>query len=187
MTGPVTQLLRRWAAGDRGAESELFSEVYKELRRMAAHFMQLEQAGHTLQPTALVHEVYVRVLGSGPAQLQDRQHFMAVASRAMRHVLVDHARSRQANKRGGNARHVTLDGSQAFADASVPEVLAVHQALDRLTAIEPRQSQIVEMRYFAGFSLDEIADALGVSSRTVKRDWALARQWLYREIVGAPS
>jgi RNA polymerase sigma factor (TIGR02999 family) len=184
MSGSVTHLLRRWGAGDTVAESELYSQIYAELRRLAGHYMRNEAAGATLQPTALVHEVYVRLAGGKAAEWQDRGHLLALASRAMRRLLVDRARARHAAKRGGDFRHTTLAGDVAAEESNRAELLAVHEALERLEAIEPRQSQIVEMRYFAGFSFEETADALGISVRTAKRDWDLARLWLHREIQG---
>jgi RNA polymerase sigma factor (TIGR02999 family) len=185
MAGSVTNLLRRWGTGDTDAESELFSRIYSELRRLARQCLRNEAAAVTLQPTALVHEVYVRLAEGEAIDWKNRGHFLALACRAMRRLLVDHARARQAAKRGGAFQQVTLGGELAAVDANRAELLAVHEALKRLEAIEPRQSRVVEMRYFAGLSLEEAASALGVSERTVKRDWKLARLWLHHEIASS--
>jgi RNA polymerase sigma factor (TIGR02999 family) len=187
MDSKVTEMLKRWNAGDRKAESALFSHLHRELRRLAGHYLRQERAGHTLQPTALVHEVYLRILGSGPIEWQDRSHFMFLVSRAMRRVLVDHAKARQSAKRsptpeGGDAAAAGLFSHQASA-----EVLAIHAALDRLASVEPRQAQVVEMRYFGGLSFEETAQALGISPRTAKREWSVARLTLYRWISEAPA
>lgn len=185
-TGEVTALLQRWSAGHRDAETELFAYVYKELRRLAGYHIRVERVGHTLQPTALVHEVYLRLFGGETVPWENRNHFLAIASRAMRRVLVDHARTKQAEKRGGDVIHVSLTGKDRVESSSFAEMLDVHKALDKLAASEPRQAQVVEMRYFGGLSVDETAEALGVSPKTVKRDWAMARVYLYNEIHPTP-
>jgi len=185
--GEVTLLLRRLNAGEQDAESELYSIVYSELRRVAGHYMRSEREGNTLQPTALVHEAYIRLLGTEAVEYQNRGHFKALACRAMRRVLVDHARARGAEKRGGDLQKVTFDDIQPRAAAQFGELLAVHEALDKLASIKPRQVQVVEMRYFGGLTVEETAEALGVSEKTVKRDWSLARLWLFKEITGTSS
>ena len=184
MDSRTTEMLRRWSTGDKQAESALFSHLHKELRKLAGHHLRQERAAHTLQPTALVHEVYLRLLGSGPVDWQDRRHFMSLASRAMRRVLVDHARSRQAAKRSP----MPEDGNGAagpFSESASAEVLAIHDALDRLASLQPRQAQVVEMRYFAGLSFEEVGQALGISPRTAKRDWSIARITLHQWITEA--
>ena len=185
MNGSITQLLRRWGSGDAAAEAELFSRIYSELRRLARYHVRKEAAGATLQPTALVHEVYVRLSEGQAVNWQNRAHFLALASRAMRRLLVDRARAHDAAKRGGQFQHTTLGGEVAAEESNRVELLAIHEALTKLEAIEPRQGQVVEMRYFAGLSCEEAAEALGVSAKTVKRDWNLARLWLHRELKGA--
>jgi RNA polymerase sigma factor (TIGR02999 family) len=183
MNSEVTQLLKKWAAGDKQVEGELFAQVYDELRRLAGHYVRQERAGHTLQPTALVHEVYMRMLGCGPVDWQDRKHFISVASRGMRRVLVDYARARQAVKRQNpHAEAGCVAECNFFSDTVGEEVLAIHVALDKLAVAEPRQAQIVELRYFGGLSFEEAAESLGLSVRTVKRDWQLARRALFQQI-----
>jgi RNA polymerase sigma factor (TIGR02999 family) len=183
MDSQFDDLLKRCRAGDKRAEAELFSLLYKELRRLAGHYLRRERVGHTLQPTALVHEVYVRLIDSDSVEWQDRTHVLTIASRAMRRILVDHARSRQAAKRNP-LQPVVDDGGGPFSDAKSAEVLAIHTALDKLASAEPRQARIVELRYFGGLSFEEAAQTLGVSTRTAKRDWNLARLMLHEWITG---
>jgi RNA polymerase sigma factor (TIGR02999 family) len=183
MNSQITQLLKKWGSGDKQVEADLFAQVYKELRQLAGHYIRQERPGHTLQPTALVHEVYVRVLESASVDWQDRKHFMAVASRAMRRVLVDYAKARHAAKRRVPEAEAALAAeNKCYTDAIGEEVLSVHAALDKLALSEPRQAQVVELRYFGGLSFEETADTLGISVPTVKRDWQLARVALYKEI-----
>lgn len=184
----VTQLLAAWGAGDREALDALLPAVYAELRRQAQRALRREAAGHTLQPTALVHEAYLRLVSQQPVRLESRAQFFGIAARCMRQVLVDAARTRQAAKRGGGAQAVTLSavdaagaGASAGADDDV-DVLALEEALERLAAMDPEQARLVELRYFAGLTLDETAAALGVSTATVSREWAVARRWLRREL-----
>jgi RNA polymerase sigma factor (TIGR02999 family) len=180
----VTQLLAAWGAGDREALDALLPAVYVELRRQARRALQREAAGHTLQPTALVHEAYLRLVDQRPARFESRSQFFGVAARCMRQVLVDAARTRQAAKRGGGAQAVTLsdvDAAGAAAERDV-DVIALDEALQRLAAIDPDQARLVELRYFAGLTLDETAAALGVSAATVSREWSVARRWLRREL-----
>lgn len=186
-TGPgqVTRLLARVDRGEAGALDALFPLVYAELHRAAARALRIERPGHTLQPTALVHEAYLKLIGGGPIPSRNRAHFLGIASRAMRQILVDHARRRQAAKRGGGIRLETLGG--AAADPADPasgfdDLVALDDALERLSALNPRLRKVVEMRFFGGLSEEEIAAALGVTTRTVQRDWARARAWLYKEI-----
>ena len=177
--------LRGAAEGDTAALDRLFPVVYQELRRQAASYLRDERAGHTLQPTALAHEVYLRLLGQRDFPWQNRAHFMAVAARAMRHVLVDHARRRRAAKRGGGREHVPLDVTLVVEGESAVAFDDLDRALQDLAKLSERQARVVELRYFGGMSIEETAEVLGVSSVTVKRDWALARAWLYRELSGS--
>jgi RNA polymerase sigma-70 factor (ECF subfamily) len=162
----------------------LLADVYSELRALAAHHLRGERAGHTLQPTALVHEVFLRMHGRVGPDFQGRTHFLAVASIAMRRVLVDHARARIALKRGGGATHVTVGEENAICEDRTEDVLAVDHALAKLALVDPRAERIVEMRFFAGMTEVEIAGVLGVSDRWVRKQWAFARAWLRRELEG---
>jgi RNA polymerase sigma factor (TIGR02999 family) len=179
----ITDLLQAWASGDQAALDELLPLVYDELRRQAKRYMRAQPAGHTLQTTALVHEAYLRLVGQSAVEWQGRAHFFGVAAKAMRSILVDHARARIAAKRGGALRAITLEKASGIAgpQASV-DVLALHEALERLAALDPRKSQLVELRYFGGLEIDEAAAVLGVSPATVKREWVTARAWLRREL-----
>ena len=152
---------------------------------MARHYMAQEQAGHTLQPTALVHEVYLKLIDQGEVDWKNRAHFFAVAAQAMRHILVDHARLNQANKRGGPDRKViALDDAVLQSGSPAPDVLHVDEALTRLAAIDARQCRIVELRFFVGLTVDEVAEVLQLSPRTIKREWTMAKAWLYGELAG---
>lgn len=185
----VTQLLLAWGEGDRAAEDDLLPAVYAELHRQAARAMRREHAGHTLQATALVHEAYLRLIDQRRVQWRNRAQFFGIAAQLMRRILVDHARQRLAAKRGGGAAQVTLgsaDGDAgAPAGADALDVLALHDALERLAALDHDQARLVELRYFGGMSIDETAEALGVSPATVKREWATARAWLRRELAAS--
>ena len=180
----LTRLLLAWRDGEPGAIDRLAPLVYDELRRQARLQLRGERAGHTLQPTALVHEAFLRLVGQSRAQWQNREQFFAVASRAMRRVLVDHARARMAAKRGDGQTFVVLDEARAASAPPGVDVLALDQALDRLAAIDPRQARVVELRYFGGLTAPETAAALDVSLATVNRDWTMARAWLFRELGG---
>jgi RNA polymerase sigma factor (TIGR02999 family) len=181
----VTELLVAWRDGQPGALDRLLPLVYGELRRQARAHLRRERPGHTLQPTALVHEAFLRLVGQRGAQWQNRRQFFAVASQAMRRALVDHARARSAAKRGAGLTRVALaDAAQAAAPLDV-DVLALDQALGRLERLDPRQVRVVELRYFGGLSAEEAAAALDVSLATVNRDWAMARAWLFRELGSA--
>ncbi len=165
----------------------LLPAVYAELHRQAARALRREAAGHTLGATALVHEAYLRLAGEGHAAWQNRAHFVGIAAHLMRQVLVDHARARQAAKRGGGALCVSLDHAAGVTPAgedAAADVLALHEALERLAAFDPAQARLVELRYFGGLTVEETADALGVSPSTVKREWAVVRAWLRRELRG---
>lgn len=184
INGQVTTLLHRARNGDRGALDAVIPLVYRELRLQAAGLLRRERRDITIQPTALVHEVYARLVGHQRIQWQDRAHFFAVAARLMRQILVDFARARRAGKRGADAAHVTLSHAVDEPDAqqSAVDVLALDEALTRLEAIDPRQAQVVELRWLTGLSVEETAEALGVSPRTVKSEWQMARAWLTREL-----
>jgi RNA polymerase sigma factor (TIGR02999 family) len=180
----ITQLLLAWGQGDSAAGDRLLPVVYNELHRRAAAAMRREGEGHTLQPTALVHEAYMRLVDQHRAAWQNRAQFYGVAAQIMRRILIDHARERLADKRGGGARAVTLSGIEPVADSNEAiDVLALNDALDRLALLDARQAKIVELRYFGGLSIEETAEALDISPATIKREWATARAWLKRELI----
>ena len=178
----ITVLLRRVSAGDRTAQSELLPIVYAQLLRMAKQQFRSERRGHTLQPTALVSELYLRVIRDSEIEWQDRAHFFAVSAQTIRRILVDHARSVNAHRRPNPHMRLDLDDVLVYSDEHASQIVEVDEALKRLAERDPRMAQIVEMRVFAGLSMDEMAVALGVSERTVKRDWAVARAWLSKEL-----
>jgi RNA polymerase sigma factor (TIGR02999 family) len=180
--GEITQLLKAHASGDPDALDELFPMVYENLRRMARRRMRRERTGHTLSTTALVHEAYLKLVDFDRIDWQDRNHFFALASRVMRNVLVDYAVKRKAEKRGGDRDRVPLREGDAVSEVNLGEVLAVHQALQRLQKVDERQVRVVECRFFGGLTIDETSEALGVSPATVGRDWRMARAWLNREL-----
>jgi len=182
----VTMLLARIRAGDSEAENHLISKVYAELRRIAARCMRQERHAHTLQPTALVNEAYLRLAGQNDIAWQNKAHFLAIAARLMRQILVDHARSRNAGRRGGGQRQITLDEPLAGVSAPVLDVLFVHEALEQLAAFDVRQAQIVELHFFGGLSFEQIASVLNIGLRTVKRDWSMARAWLQTQLTKKP-
>lgn len=177
----VTILLNQLQAGNEQAANELFPIIYEELRRLAGGFMSRERSDHTLQPTALVHEAYGKLMGQ-EAPWSNRSHFMAIAATAMRRVLLDYARKRKAEKRGGGASQVTLKEELLLVDDRGLDILALDQALTRLAELDERQGRVVELRFFGGLSVEEAAAVLGVSPNTVKRDWRHARAWLHREL-----
>ncbi len=183
MTEPteVTRLLLDWRGGDEEAASKLIPIVYKELRRLASHYLARERPGHTLQPTALVHEAYLRLVEQKGGNWQDRAHFFAVAAQTMRHLLVDHARAKKAAKHGGGMQRVELENVTLFA-AEAEEIAALDEALTRLKEMDACQAKVVELRYFGGLSVPEVAEVLGISERTIKREWSMAKAWLYREL-----
>ena len=182
MAQQVTDLLLAWGDGDQAALDQLIPLVHAELRRIAASHMARERAGHTLQPTALVNEVYVRLVDVERVKWQNRTHFLAVSSRLMRRILVDFARTRGYRKRGGDVERVAFDDNAIIDIGRGHDVLALDDALDALTRVDARQSQVVVMRFFGGLTNDEIASALGISAATVMRDWKLAKTWLLREL-----
>ena len=183
--GAVTRLLARVGAGNQAAFDEVFPLVYAELRRIAGREMRRENPGRTLQTTALVHEAYLRLLKDASLSFENRAHFLGVAARAMREILIEHARARVARKRGGGGVRVTLDDAVAPLASPSIDVLALEEALQRLTRLDKRHARVVELRYFGGMSVEETAAALDLSPATVKRDWTLARAWLYRELGGS--
>ena len=180
----ATELLRAWNEGDDTALNELVPLVEKELHRLARAYMGRERKGHTLQATALVNEVFLRFLHAPTPRWQDRAHFVGIAARLMRRVLVDHARSRGYQKRGGGAQRVPVDKALLITHEPELDVLAVDRALEAFAKIDPRKSQVVELRFFGGLSVEETADVLGISAETVKRNWRIARLWLSRELEG---
>jgi RNA polymerase sigma factor (TIGR02999 family) len=179
--GDVTGLLVAWSKGDEGARGRLIETVYGELRRLARGYLQRERPDHSLPPTALVHEAYLKLVDQRRVHWQNRTQFFAIAAHVMRRILVDHARSRHALKRGAGDR-VSLEDRDAGFEPPGVDVLALDLALERLASIYPRQGQLVELRFFGGLTVEEIATVLGVAPITVKRDWALAKAWLYREL-----
>ena len=187
----VTRLLEDVRDGDAEASSRLLGLVYDELRQIAQRHLGRERKGHTLQATALVHEAYVKMLGHQSARIEGRAHFFSIASRAMRQVLIDYARRRGAEKRGGDWARTDLDDgsfSEFFAmEGRTGDLLELDRALDRLDAMDSRLRQVVEFRFFGGMTEDEIAEVLGVTTRTVQRDWAKARAWLYKELYPDPE
>lgn len=182
----VTALLLAWGAGDRAALDALVPAVYSALHAQAARALRREAEGHTLSTTALVHEAYLRLVDQARVRVESRSHFYGIAARVMRQILVDHARARGAEKRGGQAggitHPVTLGDADAAGGEPAAEVLAVHEALERLAALDPERARLVELRYFAGLTIKETAEALGVSPATANREWAVASAWLRREL-----
>jgi RNA polymerase sigma factor (TIGR02999 family) len=180
----VTQLLLAWSEGDKAAMDQLMPLVYGEMRRLAKQHMRRERAGHTLQTTALIHEVYLRLIDASQVRLKNRRQFFAAASRLMRQALVDLARERGSHKRGGAAERVSLDEALMVSEQRDDELLALDEALQALAEFDARKSQVVELRFFGGLSVEETAEALDVSVETVHRDWRLARSWLLLRLRG---
>ncbi|MBV9217315.1 MAG: sigma-70 family RNA polymerase sigma factor [Acidobacteria bacterium] len=178
----TTDILRSWQAGDADAPERLFPLVYDELKRRASHFLSRERRDHTLQPTALVHEAYLRMIDQTLPTVENRLHFYSLASRIMRQVLVDHARRHNAEKRGGAASRLSSESIEVCSDTSLGDVLQLHEAIEQLSDLDRRKAQVVEMRYFGGLSDQEIAGILNVSEKTVQRDWQFAKAWLYKEL-----
>ena len=178
----VSELLVALSNGDQGALDKLMPLVYDELRRIAGRYMSHQRPGHTLQTTALIHEAFLKLVGQPDKRWQSRAHFLGVAAQAMRHILIDYARSRHRGKRGGGAQLVALDETAVMSDEPSFELIALDDALRRLAAVDPRKSRVVEMRYFGGLSVEETSEVLRVSPDTVMRDWRLARTWLRREL-----
>ncbi len=180
----ITRLLADWGRGDRGALDKLAPLVHAELRRIARRQMGSERQGHTLQATALVNEAYLRLAGQQGFEWRDRAHFFAVCAQVMRHVLIDHARAHARDKRGGGAVHVPLDEAANAAGVGSKEMLALDEALRGLEEVDPQKARVVALRYFAGLSIEETAEVLGISPTTVRREWRRAKAWLYRAIAG---
>jgi RNA polymerase sigma factor (TIGR02999 family) len=178
----VTQMLRAWSDGDQEVLDRLVPLVYDELRRQAARYLRHERPGQTLQTTDLIHEAYLRLVNQKDVQWQNRAHFYGIAAQLMRRILVDHARKRRAAKRGGPAVTMALEEGMAVSREQDVDVIALDKALDRLAVLDPQQGRVVELRYFSGLSIEETAEVLGVSPRTVKRDWQVAKAWLRHEL-----
>jgi len=178
----LTQLLHAWRKGDEAARNQLMSLVYDELRRLAGNYLRRERAGHTLQPTALVHEAYLQLIDQSQVSWESRAHFFGAAARLMRRILVDHARAHNAEKRGGGEERLELNEAIGVPEQKDINLLALDDALSELARIDPQQSQIVELRYFGGLSIEETATVLNISPATVKREWSMAKVWLYRQI-----
>src|SRR5262249_38831385 len=175
-------VLAEWKGGNREVEARLFSLLYDELHRLAEHYLRLERPDHTLQATALVHEAFIRLIGQKGSNWHDRSHFFASAAKSMRRILVDYARAHHAQKRGGDQQRVTLEEPLVVSHEQSGMMLALDEALNRLARLDTRQSKIVELRYFGGFTTAEIAQLLGISEKTVEREWDVARAWLHAEI-----
>jgi len=185
-SGDVTVLLSELVKGDEAAASKLFPLLYDELRRLAGYYMRRERGDHTLQPTALVHEAYIKLVQQRPIDWQGRAHFFGIAARVMRTILVDHARGHLRDKRGGGQRPVPIDEVLIFAPEQSQELVKLDQAVERLTKIDPRQGKIVELRFFGGLTVEQTADVLSISPKTVKRDWSMAKAWLHGELNNMP-
>lgn len=186
-TQQVTQLLVNWSNGDQSALEQLTPLVYSELRRLAGRYLRKERPDHTLQSTALVHEAFIRLIDQKNVRWQNRAHFFGVAAQMIRRILVDHARSRSASKRGSGAPRLSLDEAIATPDRKDLDLVALDDALNTLSKIDPQQARIVELRFFTGLTVEETAEVLGISPATVKRDWVTAKAWLYRDISRAAS
>lgn len=183
----ITLILSEWSAGHADAAERLMPLVYQELRRLARQHLQRERADHTLQPTALVHEAYLRLVDQSRVSWQNRAQFFGVAAQLMRRILVDHARAHGAEKRGGNAEYIVLDEAAAPAEERAVNLLALDDALTQLARIDTRKSRIVELRFFGGLTVEETAEAMGLNPATVRRDWTFAKAWLHRAISGVPT
>ena len=178
----ITRILRAWSGGDREAVDHLIPLVYDELHKVAAQYLRRQRPDHTLQPTALVNEAYLKLVDISTVSWEDRAHFFAVASQTMRHVLVDHARGRNRDKRGGGAQKVSLDEAVSFANNQEIDVLLLDEALRELAGIDEQQAKIVELRFFGGLTVEETAVVLRISPATVKREWRIAKAWLYHRL-----
>src|SRR5689334_12830409 len=178
----VTQLLAQWSSGDEAAMDQLFPLVYGELRRLASAYLRRERSNHTLQSTALVHEAFMRMVHQHDVQWRNRAHFFAIAAQMIRRILVDYARSQHAEKRGAGAVRLELDAALAIPLKTDVDLVALNDALDRLAELDARQSRIVELRFFAGLSIEETAEVMQLSPATIKREWNSARAWLFREL-----
>jgi RNA polymerase sigma factor (TIGR02999 family) len=182
VSSQITQLLEDWRGGKHAAFDQLFALVYDELRALASGYMRRERPDHTLQTTALVNEAYVKLVGHKDSLFENRLHFFAVAAKVMRQILIDHARTRNYEKRGGKAVKISLDEAVIMSDERASDLIALDEALKSLAEIDARKGKVVELRFFGGMTIEETADFLGVSFNTVVRDWEMARAWLYRSI-----
>ena len=180
----ITELLVGYQRGDKEALDQLMPIVYDELRRQAARYLRREQAGHTLQTTALIHEAYVRLVDQRNVQWQNRAHFFGIAAQLMRRILVDHARTKKRVKRGGSKVQVSLADATVAVKGPDLDIVALDEALERLANVDEQQSRVVELRYFSGLTVEETAEVMGISTATVKREWSVARAWLHRELSG---
>ena len=178
----ISKILSDWNAGNRESEDELLPLVYRELRKIAAKYMRNDRREHTLQPTALVHEAYIKLVDISDIDWKDRAHFFAVAANVMRNILVDYARAHYAEKRGGHAQHISLEDADELSSHAEIDLLSIDEALRELAKFDARQSKIVELRFFGGLTIEETASVMGISIATVKREWVLARTWLFREL-----
>lgn len=178
----VTQVPETFEPGDRNAEEQLFADVYTELRALAARYLHRERKNHTLQPTALVHEAYLTLAGQTRVHWQGRAHFLAIAAQAMRQILVDHARRHRAAKRGGNRHRIALDDNLVIESHRDVDLLALEDALAKLTKLDRRQAQMIELRFFGGLSIADVAKVMGMSKRSVEREWTMVRAWLRLEL-----
>jgi RNA polymerase sigma-70 factor (ECF subfamily) len=183
----ITQLLAEWRDGNQAALDDLYPLVYDELHRLARRYMSRERKGHTLQTTALINEAYVRLVDQRNVQWANRSHFFAISAQIMRRILIDHARRQTYAKRGGGARQVSLEETAVFVQDNLSEFLRLDEALKSLAELDPRRSQVVELKYFGGLNNDEIAGVLKISKNTVIRDWNMARAWLYRQLAGGAA
>lgn len=180
----ITEVLERWSNGEQSALDELMPLIYKELRRLAGNYIRRERHDHTLQPTALINEVFVRLIDQHDIKWQNRAHFFGIAATLMRRILVDHARSHQAAKRGGGQYSLSLSKADRIARQPSVDLLAVHLALEELEELDPQQSRIVELRFFGGLTIEETAEVLGLGHATIEREWKMARSWLRHELEG---
>lgn len=178
----ISVILKDWSGGNRASADVLLSLVYGELRKIAAQYLRKERSDHTLQPTALVHEAYIKLIDISDINWQDRAHFFAVSANVMRHILVDHARARLSEKRGGEARRIAIEDATSFCSEPDLDLLAVDEALIELAAFDEQQSRIVELRFFGGLTIEETAHVVGISPATVKREWTMAKAWLFRKL-----
>jgi RNA polymerase sigma factor (TIGR02999 family) len=186
-SGAITQWLLDWGRSDKKGLDQMLPVVYEELHRMAAHYLSREATGHTLQPTALVHEAYLRLVDQRRVDWRNRAQFLGLAASMMRRILVNHARDRAARKRGGNPERVSLSLVESPSGRPDVELIALEDALQKLAAVDERKSRVVELKFFGGLTIDEIAEVLGISAATVEREWAFARAWLYDAIEGAEA
>ncbi len=178
----ISVILKDWSGGNRASADVLLSLVYDELRKIAGNYLRKERSGHTLQPTALVHEAYMKLIDISDINWQDRAHFFAVSANVMRHILVDHARAKLAEKRGGEAQRIALEDAISLSNEPNIDLLAVDEALKELAEFDEQQSRIVELRFFGGLTIEETAHVVGISPATVKREWAMAKAWLHRKL-----